>query len=159
MDTVINDDGHPVHMFELPEDPSELIDSIAIEMKECGDRLPDSVWETYSSFANTEGGTIILGISGSSDRIEITGVPDAHTIRMISLRTEANPFQKLSSACIRSHFGVSIQDNSSIKITFFFSEDSLIKSLRSSNASSQFCGFFFGSFPLAFFIDASNSKS
>ena len=33
-----------------------------LECKRCGDRLPNSLWETYSAFANSYGGTILLGI-------------------------------------------------------------------------------------------------
>ena len=33
-----------------------------LECKRCKDRLPNSLWETYSAFANSYGGTILLGI-------------------------------------------------------------------------------------------------
>lgn len=33
-----------------------------VEFKESKKKLPKSLWETYSSFANTKGGFIILGI-------------------------------------------------------------------------------------------------
>ena len=35
---------------------------IHVECKKAESKLPTSVWETYSSFANTEGGTILFGV-------------------------------------------------------------------------------------------------
>ena len=35
---------------------------ITLECKKAENNLPKSVWETYSSFANTNGGTILFGI-------------------------------------------------------------------------------------------------
>ena len=53
---------------------------ISFECKKCENQIPKSVWETYSSFANTVGGIIVLGITEHLEepdqvkRFEITGV-------------------------------------------------------------------------------------
>lgn len=39
--------------------------------------LPRSFWETYSAFANTDGGTVVLGVSESDGTLVAEGVPDA----------------------------------------------------------------------------------
>ena len=55
---------------------------LTLECKKAEGQLPKSVWETYSSFANTVGGTILLGISenlsetNQEKRFEVTGVAD-----------------------------------------------------------------------------------
>lgn len=54
---------------------------INVEYKEASSDLPKSLWETYPSFANTIGGTIVLGIKEHrnkpvDERFEVKGVGD-----------------------------------------------------------------------------------
>lgn len=65
----------------------EVGERITFECKKAENAVPKSVWETYSSFANTIGGTIILGIkenmneTNTEKRFEIIGVTDARKIK------------------------------------------------------------------------------
>lgn len=58
-------------------------EKLTLECKRCEKDIPKSVWETYSSMANTKGGTILLGIDEDPEALEykhkfvITGVHNA----------------------------------------------------------------------------------
>lgn len=43
--------------------------------------LPESIWETYSSFANTDGGTILLGVKEHRDSFTVNGLTDKQIIK------------------------------------------------------------------------------
>ena len=55
-----------------------------LEAKEAARGLPSSLWETYSAFANTDGGVILLGVKELGDgSLRVVGLPDAQ--RMVKL--------------------------------------------------------------------------
>lgn len=59
------------------DDQSDLRETQQLEFKEAGSSLPKDIWETYSAFANTEGGKIVLGVRELEDHsFEIVGVKD-----------------------------------------------------------------------------------
>ncbi len=61
-------------------------EGITLECKRAEGGLPGSMWETYSAFANTNGGYILLGVSENyaeksrSKRFSITGVENADKV-------------------------------------------------------------------------------
>lgn len=59
-------------LLEIKEDSN-------IELKKAKNQVPKSFWETYSAFANTDGGIVIFGVDEKSR--EVTGVTDAYKLR------------------------------------------------------------------------------
>lgn len=57
----------------------EIKEGSNIELKKAKNQVPKSFWETYSAFANTDGGIVIFGIDEKSK--EVTGVTDAYKLR------------------------------------------------------------------------------
>lgn len=63
------------------DDIANLHESAQVEFKLAGGRdglgqLPEDIWATYSSFANTLGGEIILGVREERGHFSIEGIPN-----------------------------------------------------------------------------------
>jgi ATP-dependent DNA helicase RecG len=89
------------------EQQLELFDQLSyyegadVEYKSARGGLPGSLWESYSAFANTDGGTIWLGISQTDGKLEPHGVDD--TDRLLSdLWSGANNREKVSCNLLQS---------------------------------------------------------
>ena len=58
-----------------------------LECKRATNSVPNSIWETYSAFANTYGGTVVLGVhehleeKNPKKRFDVVGVDDAEKVR------------------------------------------------------------------------------
>ena len=72
----------PIVLNNLEEwDFTDYIDSLIqkeeavdLEFKVAKDGLPNSLWDTYSSFANTDGGVIVLGVKEHKQQFIIEGL-------------------------------------------------------------------------------------
>ena len=68
---------------KIIDDLLQYGERVTLECKKAETALPKSVWETYSAFANTNGGYIILGIEENrfaesmEERFKIYGVSNA----------------------------------------------------------------------------------
>lgn len=72
-------------------------EGVDFEVKSAQGGFPRSFWETYSAFANTNGGTIVLGVcENEKGELVVKGVPDVQgTIN--ALWNGANNHKKVSA--------------------------------------------------------------
>ncbi|ODC02311.1 AAA family ATPase [Terasakiispira papahanaumokuakeensis] len=96
------------------EDIIALRESVDVECKLAQGRdgkgaLPKDFWETYSAFANTQGGDILLGVAEKSGhRFELAGVADPQKV-IDELWTGLNNPQKASANILQSQYVKTLQ--------------------------------------------------
>lgn len=79
---------------------------VTLECKKAQRNIPNSMWKTYSAFANTYGGTILLVVVEHMDeidkskRFEVLGVEDAEKIRR-DLWNAINSKEKVNANLLR----------------------------------------------------------
>lgn len=83
-------------MTELMKELLKQKEHNRLEVKRAREAVPQSLWETYSSFANTLGGTILLGVDEQANgELAVTGVPDSRRY-IQTLWNTLNNRQKIS---------------------------------------------------------------
>ena len=89
-------------------------ESSELEFKSAKGGFPGSFWETYSSFANTQGGCVVLGVKQTDDGFKVDGL-DKSTIeqRKKSLWDGLNDRRKVSANILTE------KDASEYDLTFF----------------------------------------
>jgi len=64
-------------LMKILQDIGTLREGLHIEAKSASGGLPDSLWDSYSAFANTDGGTILLGVKERKDNtLVVQGIQD-----------------------------------------------------------------------------------
>ena len=53
-----------------------MSENAAVEFKRARGGVPADFWPSYSAFANTDGGTVILGVREKDGKCEVEGLPD-----------------------------------------------------------------------------------
>jgi ATP-dependent DNA helicase RecG len=77
-----------------------------VEFKSAAGGLPKSLWETVSSFANTDGGYIVLGVTEHDDHTDISGINN-HQGLLKTFWDAHNNLQKLSTPlCTQSDVSI-----------------------------------------------------
>ena len=87
------------------EDLPLLAESVEVECKLAAGqdgrgKLPDDFWPTYSAFANTHGGLVVLGVKEKQGSYELRGVPDADRV-ITDLFNTLNNQQKVNVNLLR----------------------------------------------------------
>lgn len=80
-------------------------ENVNIEAKLASGGIPSSIWETYSSFANTFGGTILLGVEEikATHQLVPKGVTDPHKTIVEIWNTLNNPQKINNNILLESH--------------------------------------------------------
>ena len=62
-------------------------ETLEVEFKSARGGFPGSFWESYSAFANTNGGTIVLGVVEKNNRFLFDGIKRSFgTVRIIKAK-------------------------------------------------------------------------
>jgi hypothetical protein len=98
LEVIETDPMRQLDLFSALQSSTEGIDT---EFKSARGGIPGSIWESYSAMANTQGGTIVLGVAEKPTGLVWEGVPDAAQLRTV-LWGQLNDRHKVSANLLRA---------------------------------------------------------
>lgn len=117
--------GMAVLMFSNIEELLSKTERDDIEFKKSTNKLSKDIWETYSAFANTSGGYIVLGIAEPEPyQYEVVGVNNIEKIRDDLFNTAANT-EKVSANLLTDENVKVLEDNGKFVMVIFVPELSI----------------------------------
>ena len=85
-----------------------------LEAKSAQVSLPKSLWETYSAFANTDGGCIVLGVEETRSGLKVVGVPNPDNLVKLFWDAVNNPAKVSANLLTNSDVSVEEKDGLSV---------------------------------------------
>jgi predicted HTH transcriptional regulator len=98
------------------KDLLNLKESNNLEAKKAQGGLPDSLWETYSAFANTDGGFILLGVDEDKITKKLIATGLSNPENLVKQFIDLSHNRKKVNVCVTSNKGVRIEEIDGKKI-------------------------------------------
>ncbi|OFS64383.1 helix-turn-helix domain-containing protein [Nosocomiicoccus sp. HMSC09A07] len=90
-----------------------IVEGKYVELKRAKNKIPDSFWETYSAFANTDGGIVIFGVDEKTK--QVVGIDQPEKMRDDLFNMVNNP-QKVSINLINDNDVKIIDSDNGVQI-------------------------------------------
>lgn len=102
-----------------PEGLAELSETVELECKlaqgqDGKGELPKDFWPTYSAFANTDGGLVVLGLRERDRRFHVAGLMNIEKIRTDLFNTLNNPGKVSANLLTDAHVSVRLLDDKQV---------------------------------------------
>ena len=94
-------------------------ESAEVEFKSAKGGLPKSFWETYSAFANTHGGTIVLGVKEKDDLYTLNHLSVAEVDKMLKDFWSNVHNKNTINACLLKNSDVEVAEIEGAKVILF----------------------------------------